>query len=113
MFGPLVAALLCQRGIDAVSAIELGRVGVPDAVHLLLAAQEGRCVATRDYPDFARETIGFMEQMMPHAGVVLVPPSLRTQDLGPLVEALARFAMEHPDGLPPYSVLWLRPAWSP
>ncbi|MGH2583361.1 MAG: hypothetical protein ACRDJE_00430 [Dehalococcoidia bacterium] len=50
------------------------------------------------------------EQGLPHAGVVFVPRSLRSNDFGGVAAAIVRFDEQHPDGVPPYSTWWLSPA---
>ena len=110
LFSPVTAALLCAQGIDAVSALELGRSGTPDSVHLLFAAQEQRAVVTRNYSHFTNLTVQFSEMGYPHAGVILVPAALPNEDFGGVAAALIRFAHDHPDGIPPCSILWLQPA---
>ncbi len=107
MLSFVIAALLRAGGIDCVSAIELGHISTADAVHLSFAGQEGRCLVTRDYRDFPRLTSSLMDQRLPHAGVVFVPKSMHGKDYGGIAAALAYFAEEHPNGLAPYSLLWL------
>lgn len=109
MFHRRIAVRLRQRGIDAVSALELGHVSMPDEMHLLFAAGQGRCVVTQNYSDFVRHTSEFASQGLLHAGVLMVPTSQSTRDFGPLIRALSQFAEAHLDDLPPYSILWLPP----
>jgi hypothetical protein len=52
----------------------------------------------------------FQARVDPHAGVILVPRSLRYGRPGRFADALADLARLHPEGLPPYTVLWLTPA---
>jgi len=57
---PLLAAVLCERGYDAVSAVELGRIALSDADHFEFAASEGRMLLTfniRDYVPLAAAAI--------------------------------------------------------
>ena len=107
MLSFVIAAILRASGIDCVSAVELGHVSTADAVHLAFAAQEGRCLVTRDYHDFPRLTSSLMDQGLPHAGVFFVPKSMRGRDVGGIAAALVHFASQYPDGLAPYSLLWL------
>ena len=52
----------------------------------------------------------FYRLALPHAGVLCVPDSLPGNDFRAVAEALAHYAREHPDGLPPYTGDWLRRA---
>ena len=107
MFSAVVAALLRARGVDAVSALELGYSGTQDEVHLQLAAADGRAIVTRNYRHFVELTESFRERQLPHAGVVLVPTSIPSEDFGGLAAAIEAVAGLHPDGLPPYTIMWL------
>ena len=49
---PRLAKVLRERGFDAVSAVELGRIAVSDAEHFAFAAQEGRALLTFNIQDF-------------------------------------------------------------
>jgi hypothetical protein len=57
---PLIARTLCERGYDAVSALDLGRVAVPDPLHFEFASKEGRALLTfniRDFVPLARKAM--------------------------------------------------------
>lgn len=57
---PLLAVVLRDRGYDATSAVELGRLSVPDADHLEYAAADERALLTfniRDFVPLARRRI--------------------------------------------------------
>lgn len=73
----------------------------------MFAAQAERCLVTQDLSDFIGLTASFMQRNQPHGGVLFVPTSIRTNDFGRIAAALRRFAHDHPDGLAPYSLLWL------
>lgn len=49
---PLLAEVLRQRGYDAVSSIELGRMQVADADHFEYAARDDRAILTFNLRDF-------------------------------------------------------------
>lgn len=104
------AAAARRLGLDALSVHDVGREGRSDWEVLQWAAQEQRCVVTRNATHFIRGTRRAFQIGAPHAGVVLVPRSLPSRDFGALATALATFAAEHPDGLPPYTIVWLRRA---
>jgi hypothetical protein len=63
---------------------------------------------TRDQGDFVTLTRLFAETRQLHAGLVLVPRSIRDDDFTGIVTALATLDNFYPDGVPNYSVLYLR-----
>ena len=106
-----VAAVVArERGVDIISSHESGQDGSTDAVQLSFAASQGRCLVTRNYAHFYQLTTSFAEQGLPHAGVLCIPPSLPSNQFRAIAEALAHYAREHPDGIPPYTIDWLRRA---
>ena len=107
MYSPVIAGMLRRHGVDTSSALERGLVGVPDEAHLEIAAGESRCLVTNNFSDFIALTHAFLAAGRPHAGVLLVPNSFSNCDFGRPAETLERFEREHPDGLPPYTVMWL------
>jgi hypothetical protein len=104
----MIAAIVRHRGVDIISSHETGRNSWTDPRLLRQAGEEGRCVITRNYSDFARFTREFEEQGLPHAGVVYVPKSLPSKQFAAIAAAIVQFDKEHPDGVPPYSEWWLR-----
>jgi predicted nuclease of predicted toxin-antitoxin system len=107
MFSHIIAGALRARNCDAVAAVELGYEHTPDEVHLAVAARDGRAVVTQNYDDFASLTDQCIDESLPHSGVIMVPTSIRNDDFGTLIAALLHFDREHPDGLEPYTVVWL------
>lgn len=49
---PLLASVLRQRGFDVVSAVDLGRIAIPDADHFAFGAREHRAILTFNIRDF-------------------------------------------------------------
>lgn len=104
---PAIAAALRRRGVDAVSAHEVGNVGLPDAEQLRWASQDGRCLVTRNRRDFTRLSREAVRVGQPHAGIVFCPSSLRGAEVGAIAEALLRLARRYPRGLGEYDVIYL------
>jgi predicted nuclease of predicted toxin-antitoxin system len=104
---PTIAALSRSRGLDIVSVHERGERGLPDIEVLRRAASEGRCVVSRNYADFSNLTRQAQAHAAPHAGVLLVPGPARADRYARIVAALVRVDALYPDGLAPYSLLWL------
>jgi hypothetical protein len=95
-------------GLDVVSSHELGRDGLPDEEQLRLAALDGRCLVTKNRRHFTRLTLQFFEQGRPHAGVLVLPASWRTDDFGRIARALASYAEMRGEGPTDYLLDFLR-----
>lgn len=102
-----VAALARADGLDVTSSHECGRDRLPDDQQLRLAAQDGRCLVTRNARDFVPLTRLFAERRWPHAGVLIVSRSLPNHAFSRMAQALAAFARAHSDDLPAYTVQFL------
>ncbi len=105
-----IAVIAQRRGLDIVSAHVWGHSGVDDEHVLVLAAEDDRCVVTQNYRDFVRLSRQFEERGLPQAGVILVPRSVPANDFAAGAAALVHFDRKHPDGLGPYTVVWLKRA---
>ena len=89
-------------GVDIVTAYECGNYGSADVVHLLAAARAGRCLVTRNRDDFVALSVRFLEEDLPHAGVLVVPYTKPTDRFGLVAAAIAQYDRDHPDGISSY-----------
>ena len=104
---PAIAVSLRRRGVDAVSAHEVGQVGLSDAEQLAFASGQGRCLVSANARDFKRLGRDAVEQGRPHAGIVLCSPRIHGLDAGAVVNALVEAAKRYPAGLGEYDVVYL------
>ena len=109
---PAIATALRDRAIDAIAVVEIEELaGSSDVVLLGQMARAGRALVTADSEDFARLDHLLRRRGERHAGLIFIAPSqfdLRRGRQAPLVEALTRFAVGHPDGIAGLSY-WLTP----
>lgn len=106
---PRIAQLLRRQGIDAVSAHEVGKLTIPDKDQVAFAAQEGRCLVTRDARHYVTLSQEAIRRRTPHAGIILCPPRIRGSEYRAIAEALVRVANLYPRGLEGYDVIYLGP----
>lgn len=97
------------QGVDVVSSQECGRDGLGDEEQLRLGAVEGRCFVARNRADFVLLTARCFENGWPHAGVLLIAPSLPGDRFAAIAGALVGYAREHPEGLSAYTIDVLTP----
>ena len=104
---PRIAELLRRQGFDAVSAHEVGKLRIPDRDQLAFAAQEGRCLVTRDARHFMLLSQEAVRHRAPHAGMILCPPSIHGSEFRMIADALIRVAERYAGGLGNYDVIYL------
>jgi predicted nuclease of predicted toxin-antitoxin system len=104
---PRIAELLHQRGLDAVSASEVGNRQLSDREQLLHAARQGRALVTRNIRHFVQLSKEAIARQEPHGGIILCPPRLRGFEVRTIADALTRIAKRFPKGLGGYDVLLL------
>lgn len=104
---PRISRELRARGIDAVSAHDVGNIQVSDSAQLAFAATQGRCLVTRNarhYLVLAREAVS---RQQPHAGILLCSPRFTGAETRTIVDRLIRMAKEYPNGFGPYDICYL------
>lgn len=106
---PRIAEILRARGVDAISAHEVGNTQRDDRAQLRYAAAERRAILTGDITDFTELAGEFVGANLQHAGIVLVPPSFRTDEFSTIADAVEQVAREYPGGLAG-AVMYLRPS---
>ena len=104
---PKIAELLRRGGFDAVSALELQKDQSPDREQLDFATREGRCLVTKNTRDFAAISQEAVRQQIPHAGIILCPPSIRGSEFRAIADALIQVADRYPAGLGGYDVIYV------
>jgi hypothetical protein len=96
---PIIARILRHKGVDAVSAHELGKVQLEDRAQLAEATQAGRAVITANVVDFLVLAHDAVARNADHAGIILVPSSFRGDEFQAIADAVHRVVSQHPKGL--------------
>ncbi len=104
---PRLAQMLRHRGVDAVSAHELGNTQLTDGEQLDRAIQKGCCLVSANARDFIVIGPAAIAAGTPHAGIVLCPPRAHRGDVAGLAKRLAEVARLSPRGLGEYDVISL------
>ncbi len=99
-----IAEIAREMGIHIVTAHECGNLGVDDEVHLTFAAKEGRCLVTRNRDHFIALTVKFFEEERPHAGILIVPYTMPSDQFSPIARAIAQYNSDHPEGISDYGL---------
>jgi predicted nuclease of predicted toxin-antitoxin system len=68
-----LAAVLRQRGFEAIAAHETGLVSVADEMHLTYAAEHNMILLTSNRDDFIRLAYDWMAAGRHHAGIIISP----------------------------------------
>jgi hypothetical protein len=96
---PIVARLLRDKGVDTVSAHEVGRVQLDDRAQLAEATGAGRAIVTANVVDFLALAHDAVASNVEHAGILLVPSSFRGDEFDAIANAVVRVASQYPKGL--------------
>lgn len=88
---PIIASILRDRGLDALSVHEIGRAGLADQEQLEYAASEGRCFVTRNRNDHIILTRQFFSRGAPHKGVLIISSSHRPNDFMGIAQGILSY----------------------
>ena len=106
-----IAEMLRSRGLDVVSAHEVsGNTQLDDRRQLVYAADARRAIVTCNVADFAELAGEFIAANREHAGIVLIPPSFRTDEFAAIADAVQQVARDYPGGLAGAVVFLKRPS---
>lgn len=109
---PVIARILRDKGVDAVSAHEAGRVQLDDRAQLAEATRDGRAIVTANVVDFLELARNAVARNAEHAGIILVPSSFRGGEFQAVADAVHTAVNQHPEGLAGV-VVYLRKAHFP
>ena len=97
---PRVAELLRGRGLDAISAHEVGNTQLADIAQLGYSTAQGRAIVTCDVADFIALATEMIAANADHAGIVLISSQFRTDDFGGIAGAIDQAARRYPGDIP-------------
>lgn len=92
---PKAAEAAWEFDLDVVSVHDLRRRGLGDREHLTYAAEHDRVLVTRNRGDYVYLTREFYHAQLPHAGVLLVEPTIPPDQPEMLARSLRRWAQAH------------------
>jgi hypothetical protein len=96
---PDIAGLLRQRGVDAISAHEVGNVQLDDRTQLAYATGEGRAIVTANVADFLALSHLAVRANTEHAGIILIPSSFRGDEFEAIADGIAAVSEQYPERL--------------
>ena len=96
---PIVARILRDKAVDAVSAHDVGKVQLDDRAQLAEATQGGRAIVTANVVDFLVLAHDAVARNADHAGIILVPSSFRGDEFQAIADAVHIAVSQHPKGL--------------
>ncbi|MEW6587158.1 MAG: DUF5615 family PIN-like protein [Nitrospirota bacterium] len=100
-----IAEILRENNVDAVSAHEVGRggSGISDEEQLAYASTEGKCLVTYNGRHYITLTSKFFEKEWKHAGLIIIPSSMPSDNFEMISRSLIEYARQHREDMPPYS----------
>ena len=96
---PVIAKLLRQKRIDAITALEAGNVQLEDRGQLAYATREGRALVTANVVDFIELAHEAVATNTEHAGIILIPSSLRGGEFQAIADAIVEAVKPYRTGL--------------
>ena len=105
-----IARIARRYGLDVISVHETDREGWPDDQQLVQAAIDGRCIVTANRNHFEEWTDEFFRSGRPHAGVLIVPETLRQRGAAVVARALVAFERSRGSFPSEYLCDFLQPA---
>jgi hypothetical protein len=105
---PKVAVILRKRGIDAVSAHDIGMAGALDEDQFAEAVSRKCAMVTRNRDDFIALTVQAFENRSPHFGLVVVSHSISGSDFRGLAALLEKRAKKNPEGMGAYTIEFIK-----
>lgn len=101
---PRVAEILRKRGIDGVSAHDIGMTGASDEDQFTEAVSRKCAIVTRNRDDFITLTVQAFENRSPHYGLVIVSHRIAGSDFRGVAGWLEKCAKKYPSGMGPYTI---------
>jgi hypothetical protein len=96
---PIVGRILREKGVEAVSAHDVGSVQLDDRTQLATATRRGSAIATANVVDFLRLASDAVAANTEHAGIILIPSSFRGNEFQAIADAIHDALERHPEGL--------------
>jgi hypothetical protein len=101
---PRDAEILRKRGIDGVSAHDVGMAGSSDEDQFAEAVSRKAAIVTRNRDDFITLTVQAFENLSPHYGLVVVSHSIPGSDFRLMAGMLEKCAKKNPGGMGAYTI---------
>lgn len=92
---PVIATILRDDGVDAVSAHEVGNVQFGDRAQLMWATGEERAIVTANIKDFVRLAHEAIATNTAHAGIILIPSSFAGDEFRAIADGIDEVLKEY------------------
>jgi hypothetical protein len=96
---PVIAEILRQQGVDAVSSHEVRNLQLDDEAQLAYATTEGRAIVTANVADFPEISVKAVAANRQHSGIVLVPASFLGNEYQAIADGIYDVISQYPEGL--------------
>jgi predicted nuclease of predicted toxin-antitoxin system len=101
---PKVAEVLRKRGVDVVSAHDIGMTGASDEDQFAEAVSRKCAIVTRNRGDFITLTIQAFENRSPHYGLVVLSHSISGSNFKGMAALLEKCTRKNPAGMAAYTI---------